>query len=94
MTFGVTVGTASVIIGENRGGGLTSHQLAKRAVQKLLHVSASAHPALREQANAYRERIYAMLVPMFDEAMASERKRVTKIMEETGQQALASAIME
>jgi hypothetical protein len=48
-----TVGSVSVLTTHERG--FTPEEIAERALDKIIHVGSSAHPAIRDQAEAFRD---------------------------------------
>lgn len=74
----IMVGKPLVSIGAMKDGTLSPEQYATVAVHKILYVSNNAHPLIREQANAYKERMHTILGELFQKAMADERARLTK----------------
>lgn len=74
----IIIGTPLVSIGKNIDGTLTADQYANIAVHKILSVSNNAHPVIREQANAFKEKMYMVLSELFAKAMEDERKRMMK----------------
>lgn len=53
--------------------GWTPEEIAERALDRIIYVGGNAHPAIREQANAFRENIRIVLVQYLNEAVQSER---------------------
>ena len=68
-----------------KDGGLTAEQITRLCCQKLLHVSDSASPEIRCQAEAFRDRIEAVVHHYIKDAMRAERARCV-------QEALGSGI--
>ena len=63
------VGNVEVLTTQGRG--FTPEEIADRALDKIIYVGSSAHPASREQAEAYRESIRNVLVFYLTEAVRS-----------------------
>ena len=63
------VGSVMVMTTENRG--FTPEEIAERALDKIIHVGSSAHPAIREQAEAFKASIRQVLVFYMYEAVRS-----------------------
>lgn len=56
---------------ENRG--FTPEEVAERALDKIIYVGSQTHPAIRDQAEAFRESIRKVLVFYMKEAVRSDR---------------------
>lgn len=61
----------SVMVHTTQGRGFTPEEIADRALDKIIYVSTSAHPVLREQAEAFRANIREVLVFYLNEAVRS-----------------------
>jgi hypothetical protein len=75
-----TAGSVSVLTTHERG--FTPEEIAERALDKIIHVGSSAHPAIRDQAEAFRDSIRQVLVYYMQEAVRSHNvtlaNRLTK----------------
>ena len=67
---------------ENRG--LSPEELAERAVEQIVGISASVDPFVRQQAEAFKSRIYHVVLGIINQAIKSDR---TTLMNEFIQQA-------
>lgn len=76
-TFQVNVVTTS-------GRGFTPEELAERALDKIISVGDSSHPAVREQALAFREKIRGVLVMYMTEAVKSDRTTIANRLRQAG----------
>lgn len=76
-TFQVNVATTS-------GRGFTPEELADRALDKIIAVGENSHPAVREQALAFREKIRGVLVLYMREAIQSDRTTIANRLREAG----------
>ena len=74
---GVTVQTTS-------GRGFTPEEIAERALDKIISVGDDSHPAVRDQALAFREKIRHVLVFYMKEAVQSERTTIANRLREAG----------
>lgn len=81
----------SVKTTSNRG--LSPEELAERCAERIISVSDDAHPALREQAHAFRANITVLLSKYFKEAVSNDRVTVYNALAEAGHQKLAEAIL-
>lgn len=80
----------NVITTENRG--FTPEEVAKRCTDKLMFVSKDAPPAIRDQANAFRDHIERVIVHYMREAIASDRTTVYNALKDAGHPDLAELI--
>jgi len=64
-----------VFVETSDDGGLTAEQITRLCCQKLLYVSDSAPPEIRLQAEAFRDRIEAVVYHYIKDAMRAERDR-------------------
>ena len=66
---------------ENRG--LSPEELAERAVEQIVGISASVDPVVRQQAEAFKSRIYHVVLGIINQEIKSDR---TTLMNEFIQQ--------
>lgn len=76
------VGVFKVETADNRGW--TPEELAERALDRIIYVGGNSHPAIREQAEAFRANIRAVLVHYLNEAVQSERTTLASKFREAG----------
>ena len=86
----MNIPTVSVITTQNRGQ--TPEEDAARCVEKIVEVSDNAHPALRDQAIAYRDAVQQVVTLYMKEAIKSDRTTVYNAIKEAGHLSLAEAI--
>lgn len=72
--------------------GFTPEEVAARCVDKIVSVSETAHPALRDQATAFETVIESLLVHYMKEAIASDRTTVYNALADAGHPELAELI--
>jgi len=65
-------------------GGFTPEELAERALDKIIQVGHQSHPLAREQANAFRNHIRAVLVFYMNEAVKFDRVTLAHKLREAG----------
>jgi hypothetical protein len=63
------VGSVKVMTTDNRG--FTPEEIAERALDKIIYVGSHTHPAIRDQAEAFKDSIRAVLVHYMHEAVRS-----------------------
>ena len=65
------IGEVVVKTTENRG--LAPEELAERAVEQIVSVSSSVDPVVRQQAEAFKNRIYHVVLGIIKQAIKSDR---------------------
>lgn len=84
------VGDINVITTEGRGH--TPEEMADLAVEKIIYVGKDSHPAIIEQARAFKAHIHAVLVEYFHRAQEQERVTITAKLHRQGLSDVASII--
>ena len=74
------------------GRGFTPDEVAERCVDKLISVSDTAHPAIRDQARAYKLHMEKVVAYYMPEAIRSDRTTVYNALNDAGHPELADAI--
>lgn len=72
-----------VVVKTTEHRGLSPEELAERAVEQIVSVSSSVDPVVRQQAEAFKSRIYHVVLGIIDQAIKSDR---TTLMNEFIQQ--------
>ena len=72
--IGMTVGSVGVQTTDNRG--FTPEETAIRCVDKIIGISDNAHPAIRDQAYAYRKEMEKIIAIYMVQAIKSDRTTV------------------
>ena len=75
---------------DNRG--FTPEELAEQCVQKLISVSDSAHPGIRDQARAYSKHIETLVAYYMRQSIRSDRTTVYNALNDAGHPELADLI--
>ena len=75
---------------DNRGQ--TPEEVAERCVNKIIGVSDNAHPAIREQAYAYRREMEKIIAIYMRQAIKSDRTTVYNAIKDSGNPKLAEYI--
>ena len=75
---------------QNRG--FSPDEVAERCVDKLISVSDTAHPAIRDQARAYKLHMEKVVAYYMREAIRSDRTTVYNALIDAGHPELAAAI--
>ena len=62
-----------VVVKTTERRGLSPEELAERAVEQIVSVSSSVDPIVRQQAEAFRNRIYHVVLGIIKQAIKSDR---------------------
>jgi len=84
------VGNALVFTSDN--GGHTPEQMAEMALNKIMIVSSSAPPAIRDQAIEYREKLKEVLVFYMNKMAENERTTILALLNQQGHSDMAEII--
>jgi|TARA_R110000803_G_scaffold182993_1_gene245354 hypothetical protein len=87
---GTSVGVANVVT--TNGRGLNPNELANLTVNKIIRISESANPIIRQQAEVYKENLMAILVRSFVQAQKSERTTLYNLLKSQGHKDMAEII--
>ena len=82
--------SVNVITTNNRG--FTPEEVAKRCVDKIISISDTAHPAIKEQAREYRNSLEKVIAHYMKEAIKSDRTTVYNAIKDSGNMKLAEYI--
>ena len=74
------------------GRGFNPDEVAERCVEKLISVSDTAHPAIRDQARAFQKHMEKVVAFYMREAIRSDRTTVYNALNDAGHPELADAI--
>jgi len=72
--------------------GFSAEELAAQAAQRIVSVSDSAHPALRDQAHAFQGQIAKVVESYLKQAVRSDRTTVYNALNDAGHPDLADLI--
>lgn len=78
------LGGEGVKVMTTQGRGFTPEEIADRAVNKIISVGSQTHPAIRDQAQAFKENIRDVLVFYIKEAVQSDRVTLSNRLKEAG----------
>lgn len=81
-----------VVVHTTNNRGFTPEEIAERALDKIIYVGSSSHPAIREQAEAFRENIRHVLVFYLKEAVKSDRTTLANRLREAGHPELTTIL--
>ena len=75
---------------DNRGQ--TPEEVAQRCVNKIIGISNNAHPAIKDQAHAYRLQMEKIIAIYMSQAIKSDRTTVYNAIKDSGNPKLAEYI--
>lgn len=91
QSVGVLLG-GSVMVHTTSNRGFTPEEIAERALEKIVHVSSDAHPAVKAQAEAFKDSIRNVLVLYMKDVAQSERTTIANKLRDAGYPGLVSVI--
>jgi hypothetical protein len=90
--FVATTAVGNVMIATTSNRGHTPEELAERCAERLISVSKDAHPAIRDQAIAFKADITVLMARYLREAVTNDRVTVYNALVDAGHPQLADAI--
>lgn len=87
---GIQITNVNVMTSDD--GGHTNEQIAELAMDKILRVSDSAPPAIKDQANAFKENIRSVVLHYIELARREERATIARKMAKAGQNEMADLV--
>jgi hypothetical protein len=66
------------------GRGFTPEEVAEMALEKIVYVGSNSHPAIRDQAEAFKNQIRDVLVRYMKQAVASHNTTISNRLIEAG----------
>ncbi len=85
-----SIGDFTVTTTQNRG--LNTDELTNLAVNKIISISATADPVLRQQAEAGRERMRMIIRAALNQAIKSDRLTLAHTLEQQGHTDMANIL--
>lgn len=93
MMFDLATGNVgSVMVAATEGRGFTPEEIAERALDKIIYVGSAAHPAIRDQAEAFRDSIRQVLIHYMHEAIRSNNVTLVNKFRKAGYPELVSIL--
>lgn len=84
----ITGEVGSVTVKTTVGRGATPEEVAERALDKIIYIGGNAHPAIRDQAEAFKESLRSVLVFYMNEAIRSHNVTVANKLRGAGYEEL------
>jgi hypothetical protein len=82
----------NVMVMATEGRGFTPEETAERALDKIIYVGSQAHPAIRDQAEAFKDSIRQVLVHYMHEAVRSHNVTLVNKFKQAGYPELTSIL--
>ena len=79
-----TGNVGSVMVMATEGRGFTPEEIADRALDKIIYVGSQTHPAIREQAEAFKDNIRQVLIHYMHEAVRSHNVTLVNKFKQAG----------
>lgn len=92
MSFLFGAETGNVMVQTTHGRGFTPEEIAERALDKIVYVGSNSHPAIREQAEAFKDSIRKVLVFYLHEAVRSNNVTLVNRLNNAGYPELAKIL--
>ena len=89
MSFS-TMKIGNVEVRTNGSSDYSPEYIAQRMVERVIHVSDTAPPAIRDQALAFKDQIYALILSSAKEIIKADRERIAR---ELDKSSMAEAAM-
>ena len=84
ITAPLPMSMGSVFVETTQGRGWTPEELAIRAADKIIYVGDQSHPAVREQARAFKESVKGVVAFYLREAVEQDRLTLANRLREAG----------
>ena len=90
FTGGVSAGSVNVMTSDD--GGLTSDQVTELAMEKIMRVSDTAPPVIKEQAEAFQSNVRNVVYHYIELARKEERATIARRMDKLGNSEMADLV--
>lgn len=74
----------NVMVMATEGRGFTPEEVAERALDKIIYVGSHTHPAIRDQAEAFKDSIRQVLIQYMHEAIRSHNVTLVNKFKQAG----------
>ena len=88
----VSASPGSVNVQTTQGRGMNSEEIAANAVAKIISISDTADPVLKAQAEAFKERMYWVIVAACDQSIKSDRTTLGNLFKTNGHDDMAEIL--
>jgi len=79
---------SSVIVKTTENRGHTPEELVEHALDKIIYVGSQSHPVIRDQAEAFRNQIRAVMLFYMKQAVASHNTTIANRLRQAGHEEL------
>lgn len=86
------MGLGPVVVSTTSNGGFPVEYWADRLLEKIIHISDSAVPEIRDQANAFKAQLKPAIVHYMKQSINSDRTTLAAKLKETGHNDVAEII--
>lgn len=73
-----------VVVHTTHNRGFTPEELTERAIEKIIYVGSNSHPAIRDQAEAFRDSIKGVILAYMKEAVACHNVTIANRLTQAG----------
>jgi len=80
----VPVLLGGVVVHTTNNRGFTPEELTERAIEKIIYVGSNSHPAVRAQAEAFRESIKGVVLAYMKEAVSCHNVTIANRLTQAG----------
>ena len=88
----VSASPGSVNVQTTQGRGMNSEEIAANAVAKIISISDTADPVIKAQAEAFKERMYWVIVAACDQSIKSDRTTLGNLFKTNGHADMAEIL--
>lgn len=81
-----------VVVKTTEGRGMSPEELADMAVDKIIYVGSQSHPAIREQAEAFKQHIRAVVAAYMKQAVVSHNTTIANRLRQAGHPELVALL--
>ena len=92
FTSSLSMAAPQVAVVSTSGRGMTPEEVVDLAMGKIMHVADTAPPEIAVQANAFKDRLRAVVLHYMKQAVASDRTTVYNALTDAGHPELAELI--
>jgi len=82
----------SVLVKTTNERGFTPEEITEDLLDKLIYISGTSHPAIRDQAIAFRDQIRPLIVQYMKQAVKSDRTTLSALLSKQGHLDMAEII--
>lgn len=84
LSVEVPVLLGGVVVHTTNNRGFTPEELTERAIEKIIYVGSNSHPAVRDQAEAFRDAIKGVILAYMKEAVSCHNVTIANRLTQAG----------